>query len=122
MNQGFMIGSECADWWARQLKDYKKELEQYVLDNPGNFSVAVGTAGATAAEFGNAMIVDLTRLGEGFAEGGVKGIAQDLFRILAVIPEGRILKGASPFGGRIVQVVQNFRVWREIKRASSLLA
>ena len=89
MAQGFMIGSECADWWEKRNKEYHEELEQYVLENPGYFAVFVATAKATAADFGTTMWVDLARLGEGAAEGSVKGIVQDVFRVLNFVPEPR---------------------------------
>jgi hypothetical protein len=61
MGQGFMIGSECADWWEKRNKEYHEELEQYVLDNPGYFAVFVATGKATAADFAMTMWVDLAR-------------------------------------------------------------
>ena len=93
MSDNFMIGSECADWWEQRNKAYHEELEQYVLDNPGNFAVFVATTKATSADFAMTMWVDLARIGEGFAEGGLSGITQDIFRILNFIPEGKVLQG-----------------------------
>jgi hypothetical protein len=115
MAQGFMIGSECADWWEKRNKEYHEELEQYVLENPGYFAVFVATAKATGADFAMTMWVDLARLGEGVAEGGVKGIAQDVFRVLNFIPEGKILQGSKTLLGRAVQVLSNFRIWRNLE-------
>ncbi len=115
MAQTFMIGSECADWWEKRNKEYHQELEQYVLENPGYFAVFVATGKATAADFAMTMWVDLARLGEGVAEGGVKGIAQDVFRVLNFIPEAKVLSGSKTLLGRAVQVVTNLRVWRNIE-------
>jgi hypothetical protein len=56
---------------------YHEEFEQYVLENPGYFAVFVATGKSTAADFAMTMWVDLARLGEGAAEGSVKGIVQD---------------------------------------------
>jgi hypothetical protein len=115
MAQGFMIGSECADWWEQRNKAYHEELEQYVLDNPGYFAVFVATAKATAADFAMTMWVDLARLGEGAAEGSVKGVVQDVFRVLSFIPEGKVLQGSKTLLGRAVQVLSNFSIWRKLE-------
>lgn len=114
MWDGIMIGSECADWWDKRLKDYHAELEQYVLDNPGNFSVFVATAGATGADFAHTMVVDLARLGEGAAEGTAGGILRDLLRAMNFIPQGRILSGSRTFFGAIAQRISNLAIWRHI--------
>lgn len=114
MTQDFMIGSECADWWEKRNKEYHEELEQYVLENPGYFAVFVATAKATAADFGTTMWVDLARLGEGAAEGSVKGIVQDVFRVLNFVPEAKVLSGSKTLLSRAVQLVSNFLVWRRI--------
>lgn len=115
MGQGFMIGSECADWWEKRNKEYHAELEQYVLDNPGYFAVFVATGKATAADFAMTMWVDLARLGEGAAEGSLKGIVQDVFRVLNFVPEGKVLQGSKTLFSRAVQVLSNFRIWRKIE-------
>jgi hypothetical protein len=114
MGQGFMIGSECADWWEARNKEYHDELEQYVLDNPGYFAVFVATGKATAADFAVTMWVDLARLGEGAAEGSVSGIFQDVFRVLNFIPEGKVLQGSKTLLGRAVQMVSNLAIWRRL--------
>jgi hypothetical protein len=110
-----MIGSECADWWEKRNKAYHEELEQYVLDNPGYFAVFVATAKATGADFAMTMYVDLARLGEGAAEGGVKGIATDVFRLLNFIPEGKVLQGSKTVLGRAVQMFSNIKIWRMLE-------
>ena len=115
MSDNFMIGSECADWWEQRNKAYHEELEQYVLDNPGNFAVFVATTKATSADFAMTMWVDLARIGEGFAEGGLSGITQDIFRILNFIPEGKVLQGSKGLLGRAVQAVSNLTVWRKLE-------
>ena len=118
MAEGIMIASDCADWWDKQLKDYHAELEEYVLENPGLFGVCVATAKASAADFAHAYFVDLARLGEGFAAGGVKGVVQDIFRGLSFIPAGKILTSVKaiplPIIGRVVQVITNSWLWRTI--------
>ncbi len=116
MPEGIMIGSECADWWDQQLREYHVELEQYVLENPSFFGVMVATTKATAADFAHAYFVDLARLGEGAAEGGVKGIVQDLLRLLNFIPPGKILPpGTKTFLGKVAQMVSNVFHWRSVQ-------
>lgn len=105
----FMIASDCADWWEVQNKAYHEQLEQYVLDNPDNFSIAIATSEAFAADLGMVMIVDLARFGNGFAEGGVKGIVQDIFRALSVIPAGRIAAGLRLGAGKLLVYVLNLK-------------
>ena len=112
--EGVMIGSEAADWWEKRNKEYHEELEQYVLENPGIFGIAVATTKATAADFAMVMWVDLARLGEGAAQGGVKGIVQDVFRVLNFVPQGKVLQGSKTLFGRAVQTVANLKVWRNL--------
>lgn len=95
MHDGIMIGSDCADWWERHIKDFKNDLGDYVETHPGNFSIVVATAGATLADLGDAFIVDPLRLGEGVAEGSWKGVVQDTFRVMSFIPPGRVFKMAA---------------------------
>ncbi|MCZ2153179.1 MAG: hypothetical protein LC114_04640, partial [Bryobacterales bacterium] len=115
MASGFMIGSECADWWKKRNEEYHDELEQYVLDNPGYFAVFVATAKATAADYAMVSIVDLARLGEGMAEGTVEGIVRDVFRLLAFLPQGKVLQGSKTLFGRAIQVLSNLRIWRALE-------
>jgi hypothetical protein len=118
MAEGIMIASDCADWWDKQLKEYHAELEVYVLENPGLFGVCVATAKASAADFAHAYFVDLARLGEGAAEGSVKGIVQDIFRVMNFIPPGKVLSGVKAVPksllGRAVQFIANSALWRRI--------
>jgi len=116
MPEGIMIGSECADWWDQQLREYHVELEQYVLENPTFFGVVVATTKATAADFAHAYFVDLARLGEGAAQGGVKGIVQDLLRVLNFVPAGKVLPpGSKTFLGKVAQVLSNVFHWRAVE-------
>jgi nucleoid-associated protein YgaU len=114
MSNGIMIGSDCADWWEKHIKDFKDDLGDYVEKNPGYFSIAVATAGATVADLGDAFIIDTLRLGEGAAEGSLKGIVQDTFRVMSFIPPGRVLKVAAGAGraGRAIEVAEAFRAVR----------
>jgi hypothetical protein len=113
-----MIGSECADWWDEQLKNYKEELEAYVLENPGYWGIAVATVKATGADVAHIFFVDLLRLGEGVAEGSFKGVVQDILRVLSFIPQTKITQGARmvPKGlfSRAVQYTSNLFRWRSL--------
>jgi hypothetical protein len=115
MPDGIMIGSDCADWWDEQLKNYKAELEAYVLENPSYWGIAVATAKATGADLAHVYFVDLARLGEGAGQGGVKGIVQDLLRVMQFIPAGKVLSASKGFFGRIAQRLSNFLHWRNVK-------
>lgn len=115
MADGIMIASDCADWWDEQLKNYKQELEEYVLENPGNWGIAVATVKATGADFAHMFFVDLLRLGEGVAQGGVKGLVQDLFRVMQFIPPGKVLAPARGLLGTVVQRVASLLHWRWIE-------
>lgn len=60
---------DIADWWDEQHRQSKKELDQFVDNNPNLFGIVVATAAATAMEIG-AGTVDTLRFGQGLAEGG----------------------------------------------------
>jgi hypothetical protein len=77
--------SDIADWWDEQHRSSKKELDEFVDSHPDWFGVIVAGTTATAMDLG-AGLVDVLRLGEGAAQGGVKGIAQDGLRLLQVAP------------------------------------
>ena len=46
--------SDIADWWEAQHRQAKKELDQFVDNNPNLFGVVVATAAATVMEVGGA--------------------------------------------------------------------
>jgi hypothetical protein len=115
MSDGIMIASDCADWWDEQLKNYHAELEAYVMEHPNYWGIAA--LKATGADLAHLFFVDLIRLGEGAAEGGLKGWAQDLLRVMQFIPAGKILKGVKnvrPALGVVVQRATNVVRWRGV--------
>lgn len=120
MLEGVMIASDCADWWENQLKDFHTELEEYVTNNPGYFGVIVATSVASTADLAGAFFIDLLHLGEGFASGGVKGVAQDLLRVAQFIPEGKVIEMAEPLLWSLKKAkvlrnaVKNFQTWATI--------
>jgi LysM repeat protein len=77
--------SDIADWWDEQHRSSKRELDAFVDQHPDWFGVIVAGTTATAMDLG-AGLVDVLRLGEGAAQGGVKGIAQDGLRLLQIAP------------------------------------
>ena len=96
--------SDIADWWEAQHRQAKKELDQFVDNNPNLFGVVVATAAATVMEVGGGT-VDTLRFGEGAAEGGVQGIGKDALRLIG-------FAGPLGKGGKIVQTSANARLAR----------
>jgi LysM repeat protein len=98
--------ADVAEWWEAQHTSSKQILDQYVEDNPGLFSVMVATAAATAMQLGAGM-VDVLRLGEGAAEGTLKGFGTDALRLIGIA--GPLGKGAklvqSARGARLARVI-----------------
>lgn len=77
--------SDIADWWDEQHRISKKALDDFVDEHPNWFGIIVAGTTATAMDLG-AGLVDVLRLGEGAAEGGVKGFAKDGLRLLQLAP------------------------------------
>lgn len=77
--------SDIADWWDEQHRISSKALDDMVDAHPNWFSVTVATLAETSMTLG-AGLVDVLRLGEGVAEGGVKGYLHDGLRLLQVAP------------------------------------
>ena len=77
--------SDIADWWSEQHRTSKRELDEFVEEHPNWFGIIVAGTTATAMDLG-AGFVDVLRLGEGAAEGGLKGIAHDGLRLLQFAP------------------------------------
>jgi hypothetical protein len=84
--------SDLAEWWDKQHAISKQALDEFVDENPGLFGVVLATAVATAMEVGKGT-VDVLRLGEGLAEGGVSGIGTDALRAMSIV--GTVGKGAK---------------------------
>ncbi|MFO1304416.1 MAG: peptidoglycan-binding domain-containing protein [Burkholderiales bacterium] len=79
-----MALSDYANWWDRERKTSEKALEEWVQENPQWWAIGVATFTSTAMELGAGM-VDALRLGEGAAQGTVKGVATDAMRLLVLI-------------------------------------
>jgi len=92
-----MAASELADWWDRQKRESEKILTEWVQDNPQWWAIAIAGTVQTSMDLGAGM-VDMLRLGEGMAKGGVKGVGQDALRLLMLLgPLGRAGGAASRF-------------------------
>ena len=74
--------SDIADWWDEQHRVSSNALDDMVDAHPNWFSVTVAETSMTLG----AGLVDVLRLGEGVAEGGVKGYLHDGLRLLQVAP------------------------------------
>jgi len=74
---------KIADWWDSQHAQAKAELDRYVDNNPGTFSVVAATLVSTCMEVG-AGAVDVLRFGEGMAKGGLSGAKDDALRLLSM--------------------------------------
>ncbi len=92
--------SEIADWWDLQKADSEKILTEWVQENPQWWAIGIATATQTSMELGGSM-VDVLRLGEGAAEGGIGGYGKDALRLLVLAgPAGKALG----IGQRVAQV------------------
>ena len=90
--------SDLANWWDEQHRDYHKLLEDFVDENPQWWGVGLATVASVPTGLG-AGLVDVLRLGEGAAEGGVGGWGTDALRVLAIAgPLGRGLKYVAKGG------------------------
>ena len=79
--------SDIADWWDEQKKESEEILTEWVQENPDYWGRAAAIQ--TVIDLGSGL-VDVLRFGEGFAEGGVKGVGSDLLRLLVIVgPLGR---------------------------------
>jgi phosphohistidine swiveling domain-containing protein len=75
--------SGIADAWDRKQRAREKDLEEWVQDNPQWWAIGLATLGATGMKVAGGF-VDVLRIGEGAAEGGVWGVAKDALRVLSV--------------------------------------
>lgn len=76
--------SEYADWWDGEKRQSEKILNDWVQDNPQWWVVFLATGAQTSMDLG-AGFVDVLRLGEGAAKGGVTGWGQDGLRVLMLL-------------------------------------
>jgi hypothetical protein len=94
-----MPASDLADWLDKQKRDSEKILGDWVEENPQWWAIGLATAVATSMDLGQGLW-DALRLGEGAAEGGVKGFGKDALRLLTLA--GPLAKGGA-IAGRLAQ-------------------
>jgi hypothetical protein len=81
--------TDIADWFDEQKSQANRMLDSAVESSGGNQGVILAAvAGHTIMELGGS-VVDLARLGDGIASGGLKGWGQDALRVIAIFPVGK---------------------------------
>jgi hypothetical protein len=112
-----MVAAELADFYRKNFSGpaRHRDAKAWVDAYPDNLAVVLLATTSASLEdvataptrIGEAIALDMMTLGAGAAEGTKLGIAQDVLRLLSVVPVGRVMRGASsvlaPFVGRIVQ-------------------
>lgn len=84
-----MAASDYADWWDQQKKESEQILTEWVQENPQWWAVGIAATVQTTMDVG-AGVVDVLRFGQGFAEGGWRGLGKDALRMLVLLgPLGR---------------------------------
>jgi hypothetical protein len=84
-----MALSQLADWWDEQKRISERILTEWVQENPQWWAIGVAGTVQTTMDLGAGM-VDVLRLGEGIAQGGLKGVGKDALRLLVILgPLGR---------------------------------
>jgi len=106
-------GNAAADWadaWEANAAESSAALDQMVSAYPSTWPVAAAVQ--TAMDVGSGF-VDILKLGEGTAEGGLKGYAQDTLRAVgiasmsagAMTKSAQALKGGKILGNEMVLLV-----------------
>ena len=75
--------SDFADWWDSQMRVTEELLGEWVVENPQWWAIGGATAAQTSMVLGQGF-VDVLRLGQGVAQGGVAGYGKDALRLLVV--------------------------------------
>ena len=121
------VAADLADFVEAELeKGRHVQMKQWIDANPDNLGIVLlATFNATIEDIftapvrlGESAAIDMLRLGTGTAEGTKLGIAEDILRLVSLIPQGRVAKAAGslrPWLGGIVQGIANSRYWRAIK-------
>ncbi len=108
--------SDIADWFEVKRKTRVHDLEEWVVDNPQWWNVALATVGASSMEF-LGTYVDLLRFGEGAAEGGWRGYGSDGLRLISILPVGRLVKMGG-LAQRARQLSGSLKVVSKVKGVS----
>jgi hypothetical protein len=90
--------TEIADWWETSRKQTDRVLDDWVESSNYSDGVMIIAATTKALTTFGAGFVDILRLGDGVAQGSLKGVGTDAMRALAIFPVGKavnILKSAK---------------------------
>lgn len=122
-----LVAAELADLYLQEREKGRHVVfKAWIDDNPDNLAIVLlATYNATLEDIvnaprllGEAVAVDMMKLGTGTAEGTKLGIAEDLLRVVSLLPQGRIARAAGglrPWLGGIIQQIQNHRYWRGLR-------
>ncbi len=121
--------SDIADKWSKSKAKTEKWLDEVVDGNPSMPSVLAAATLKTSMDLGEG-IVDILNLGEGAAEGGIKGFGKDTLRALGIAwPYGRgvrsvYVKNIDKIGDSIsgMKPAQAYKVAVEARNAAKVKA
>ena len=101
--------ADFADWYDGEARQYTDELlSNFVHDHPGVIGVFVSGTGASAFDAAGLFFVDLARFGEGTASGSAKGVIEDVFRLLNVVPLGKVASVSKPIVAKVLKFISKF--------------
>lgn len=120
------VAAELAEFYRKNFIEPSRHVhaKAWIDAHPDALGVVLlATVNATIEDISmaplrlpEAIALDMMKLGTGAADGSKLGIAEDVLRLLNVIPAGRVVQGTTgivrPFLGRIAQTVTNFLRWR----------
>jgi hypothetical protein len=95
------VFGNVADWWDTQHQQSEQILNNFVTDNPNMGAILLATGASTAMQLGSGL-VDVLRLGQGVAQGGVRGYFSDALRLLTLL--GPAFRGARIISARLSEL------------------
>ncbi len=123
------VAAELAEFYRRNFIEPSRHVhaKAWIDAHPDALGVVLlATVNATIEDISmaplrlpEAIALDMMKLGTSAADGSKLGVAEDVLRILSVVPVGRVVQGANnflrPFLGRLLQGVANITYWRQIR-------
>jgi hypothetical protein len=121
-----MIAADLAEFYQQEREKGRQfQLKQWIDASPDNLAVALLATGIATLEdvvtaparFGETVAIDLLKLGTGAASGTKIGIAEDILRLLSIIPEGSIVRGVGglrPLLGSFVETHRTAKYFKSI--------
>ncbi len=91
--------TEIADWFENNRRQSDQISDRWVESSNYNEAVMIVASTTKAFETIGAGFVDILRLGDGMAEGSLKGIGTDALRFVAIFPVGKVTKLLSSAKG-----------------------